>query len=601
MTSQTHDFQFEDDIDEAVGASWIDRMSLTRKLNLAVFGNTFVLGLVAVLMLGGTYQLGQGGHAQTILASVEVSANNAAIALVDAEAGLERAEQGESQAGLEQARTALRVAKARLDDPIQFSGDNMPAELGATLIGFRDRVSDIAERVNKPGLSGEQTSSLRNETAALYSDTSKFAVEFHDVAASSADELFASITRFLMWFVAILLAGIALSLLGARKIVRNVASGIGDITQAMEDVAEGQVQTQIPGRDREDEIGAMARALTVFRASSLELRDLNAERAIEAELQLKQELEQSQSERELRDEKGVMLADLSQDFEVSVGNVITAVSAASDQLEATSKGMVDLAEQSAEQSLEASQAMALASDNVTAAAAATDEFALSIAEISKQATASATLARETSTVVDTANTRMEALASAADEIGEIADLIATIAQRTNLLALNASIEAARGGEAGRGFAVVASEVKELATQTSNATNSVAEKIAAMQSTTSSSVSDLNSIVSQIDKLEQTSIMIASAVDQQSMSGEELARNIDTAAKSATEVRAKLDKLREASLATGSAASQVLASASELGLQADDLHGKSTRFIADVRRSSSDLSAEDNAETATAAA
>ena len=124
--------------------------------------------------------------------------------------------------------------------------------------------------------------------------------------------------------------------------------------------------------------------------------------------------------------------------------------------------------------------IAKATANVTAAAAATDEFALSIGEISRQASASATLARDATNLVTTANTRMTDLSQAADEIGEIANLIQTIAQRTNLLALNASIEAARGGEAGRGFAVVASEVKELAMQTSNATSSVAEKITAKQ-------------------------------------------------------------------------------------------------------------------------
>src|SRR3546814_2330928 len=83
-------------------------------------------------------------------------------------------------------------------------------------------------------------------------------------------------------------------------------------------------------------------------------------------------------------------------------------------------------------------------------------------------------------------------------------MISTIAQRTNLLALNASIEAARGGEAGRGFAVVASEVKELATQTGKATEEVAGQIRAIQETTHASVEALRSIASQIAQLEARS-------------------------------------------------------------------------------------------------
>ena len=593
MTSLTHDFEVYEEVEGQAKASWLDRMPLARKLNFAVFGNTLVLALVAVMMLAGTNYLGESGRAQSILTSIEVGTNNAALALVDAEEGLEQAQASESQTGLDAAKDAMRIAQDRLADPISFAADRMPEKYAGTVSGLLDRATAIAEQLNQDSISLAQIATLRDQTASLYDDTSTFAIEFHTDAKVSADRLFGLITSFLVVFIAVLVLGVIVSVVAARKVVRNVTSGIGNITAAMGDIAEGAVDTPIPGRERQDEIGAMARALTVFRASTLELRGVNDDRAQEVERQLQRELELKRKARELRGEKGQMLTDLSQGFELSVGDVITAVSAASDQLETTSKSMVKLAEESAEQTLEASKAMAMASDNVTAAAAATDEFALSIAEISKQATASATLARETSTVVDTANTRMTDLAKAADEIGEIATLIQTIAQRTNLLALNASIEAARGGEAGRGFAVVASEVKELAMQTSNATNNVAERIQAMQSTTTSSVSDLNSIVEQINKLEQTSIMIASAVDQQSMSGDELARNIDVAAKGASEVRVQLDKLREASLATGSAAAQVLASASELGIQADDLSKNATRYIADVRRSSSDLQIDED--------
>ena len=197
--------------------------------------------------------------------------------------------------------------------------------------------------------------------------------------------------------------------------------------------------------------------------------------------------------------------------------------------------------------------------------------------------ANAQLAREARALAGDADGTVSALASSADEVGQIVELIHSIAQRTNLLALNASIEAARGGEAGRGFAVVASEVKELASQTSRATEEVAAQIRDMQETTGASVLALRSISTQIKELEATSISIASAVDQQSVAGQDLARNIDLAARSSDQVANNIEQVRETSIATGSAAGQVLQSATELDAQATSLRREANQFLSRIRR------------------
>ncbi|WP_264392672.1 methyl-accepting chemotaxis protein [Porphyrobacter sp. ULC335] len=567
---------------------WFASLSVGGKITLFFSGNLAFALLAGLFVVGGYIELGQ--RAERIRTTHE-AALKAERMLVQLSEGQRHAEMLVADGDVARARAAREAldraaaSAAALSDSAAAGG--IAAQERVALI--RTGIDDLARQVSAfdpdtadTATRHRQASGIAGTGSALLENAQGMTATLGDEADAMADNGAALISRLLVMWIALATILTLITLFAQRYFNRTVGATLSAMARQMTGIAAGEHDVTISGKDRQDEIGDMARATEIFHRAGLRLERLSRERAERAKAELDEHAREQVQREESRLERERVLQNIADQFERTVGEVVTGVVAASSQLQSTATLMATTAEDASARTGEAASAMQEANLGATAAAAASDEFAMSIGEISRQAASSAELAREAGLSARQADSTIGALSSSAQEVGQIVELIQTIAQRTNLLALNASIEAARGGEAGRGFAVVASEVKELATQTSRATEKVAEQIRAMQSTTGASVSALRTIAAQIEQLETTSVSIAAAVDQQSVAGHDLARSIDLAARGTEKVAGHVDTVRALSLSTGAAASQVLSSATSLETQASTLRTQVQGFLSRVR-------------------
>jgi methyl-accepting chemotaxis protein len=275
-------------------------------------------------------------------------------------------------------------------------------------------------------------------------------------------------------------------------------------------------------------------------------------------------------------------AKLANNFESNVGGVVQIVSSAVTELEATAQNLSHMAEQTQMQASAVAAAAEEASANVSTVAASTEELTASIGEITKRVQESASIAGQAARQAQETNATVGSLQKAAEKIGDVVQLITDIAEQTNLLALNATIEAARAGEAGKGFAVVASEVKNLATQTAKATEDIRMQIDGMRRATDTSVSSIQEIGNTIERLNALAAGVAAAVEEQAAATQEIARSVEQASAGTREVTRNIGTVSQAASETGGSARQVLSTASELGKQSGSLQKEVNDFLADIR-------------------
>ena len=262
----------------------------------------------------------------------------------------------------------------------------------------------------------------------------------------------------------------------------------------------------------------------------------------------------------------------------TIGQTADALGVAAEQLTILSQGMGDGASITSDKAASASSSSSEVSASIQTVASAAEEMTASIREIAQNATEAASVATGAVGVASQAQDTVASLGESSAEIGQVIKVITSIAQQTNLLALNATIEAARAGDAGKGFAVVANEVKELAKETAKATEDIGRKIEAIQGDTSGAVSAISEISEVIGRINDIQTTIASAVEEQTATTNEIARSVTEAAGGANGITDDISQVASAADDTRQGAQNTLQSATELSTMAAELKAQVGRFL-----------------------
>jgi methyl-accepting chemotaxis protein len=284
-----------------------------------------------------------------------------------------------------------------------------------------------------------------------------------------------------------------------------------------------------------------------------------------------------------RDEVGQMADALGRALEAlrevvdSMSGSSSALAGNAEELSSVSSQVAAGAEETTSQASSAAAAAEQVSRSVQTVAAATEEMSSSIREISQSSTDAVRVAANAVGEAEAASTTIAKLGASSAEIGDVVKVITSIAEQTNLLALNATIEAARAGDAGKGFAVVASEVKDLAQETSRATEDISHRIEAIQADTEAAVSAVARISQIIEEVNNYQTTIASAVEEQSATTSEMARSVSEAANGAASIAGSIEYVASAAQSSSTGIGEAQRAANELAQLSSELRELTARF------------------------
>jgi len=345
-----------------------------------------------------------------------------------------------------------------------------------------------------------------------------------------------------------------------------------EIVDGMQRIVEGNYHTQ-PTKHAADELGDIVDDMkTLQSVLQYEIFEGKATALASAEAQQQAENEKVQ----------IQIA-LANAFEDNVGSLVSGLANEVKQVSNTAVAMDSLAEDLSAQSDNTLQNVDKGSSQINSTAAAMEEMSITIESVSEEISKTQTISAQAVDEAKTATAMMIELNSVANEIGSIVSAISDIAEQTNLLALNASIEAARAGDAGRGFSVVASEVKELANQTSLATNKIREQVEGIQTESQQASKAIDKISATIKDINTFTAHVVVSMEQQSDAGREISQASQEADMSMGEANHSAVNLAGLASNVAKSSDEMIAVAQSMAQSTDNVQQGIQEFLETLRK------------------
>ncbi len=425
---------------------------------------------------------------------------------------------------------------------------------------IRDTENKVIYSVGNPPLNNDSIIEVIEPIIYIQKEKSlgklRFVVSAKDLQNKLAISIFFRILNFII---------LQAFILGATYIVfSDLINPILLITQIVNLIKDNRLDNVVPETTRVDEIGAIANAVNSLQIST---KNINEYR------------NQKEKEKEARDNK---ISQLIEEFSNEASQIVSSVQQASKDLEYTAKQMSDIIKNVDYRTLNVSSISSRTSENIANVTSSTGGMNNAIEEITLQIAKSSSIVFESVQKTEKARNTTDSLDKAMSQIGEVVSFIGSIAKQVNMLALNATIESARAGEAGKGFAVVASEVKNLAHQTSSATEDIRNKIANIKTASDEVLKVMLVIKESINKVNEYSTAVASAVEEQHIVTKDIFANMKIATDGAKEISSNINDIKSLTSNADNSTQNVLTAAGELSQQADLISSLVNKFSKDIK-------------------